>query len=94
MAAEVTNCCLSLQFLTNVFFIPYMAVRQFERKSKPNLAAPGCDPKRLPSYASALAVVGTIVGIVTFFWMPLAQPEYGGLADRWAFASCRAMILQ
>ena len=71
-----------MQFLTNVFFIPYMAVRQFESKSKPNLAAPGCDPKRLPSYAPALAVVGAIVGVVTLFWMPLAHPEFGGLADR------------
>ena len=73
---------MPMQFLTNVFFIPYMAVRQFESKSKPNLAAPGCDPKRLPSYAPALAVVGAIVGVVTLFWMPLAHPEFGGLADR------------
>ncbi|CAL5220468.1 g2491 [Coccomyxa viridis] len=73
------------QFLTNVFFIPYMAVRQFESKTKPNLAAPGCDPKRLPPYASVLAVVGVIVGVATFFWMPLAHPEYGSIADRWDF---------
>lgn len=73
---------LCVQFLTNVFFIPYMAVRQFETKTKPNQALPGCDPKRLPSYTKAIAVVGAIVGIVTLFWMPLANPEFGDLSDR------------
>lgn len=84
--APVITCPLPLQFLTNVFFIPYMAVRQFESKTKPNLAAPGCDPKRLPPYASVLAVVGAIVGVATFFWMPLAHPEFGSIADRFALS--------
>jgi len=29
--------------------------------------------------------VGAIVGIVTLFWMPLANPEFGDLSDRWEF---------
>ena len=61
-----------------------MAVRQFDTKTKPNRAPPGCDPKQLPSYTKAIAVVGAIVGIVTLFWMPLANPEFGDLSDRWA----------
>ena len=71
-----------LQFLTNVFFIPYMAVRQFTNRSKPNLEPPGCDPKRLPRYGAALGLTAAIVGVVTLFWIPLAQPECGDLADR------------
>ncbi len=88
LSALIITYPLPVQFLTNVFFIPYMAVRQFESKTKPNLAAPGCDPKRLPPYASVLAVVGVIVGVATFFWMPLAHPEYGSIADRYALSHC------
>ena len=71
-----------LQFLTNVFFIPYMALRQISGRRKPNTAPPGCDVARLPSYSSALGLVAAAVGIVTLFWIPLAQPEFGNLADR------------
>ena len=73
---------LLLQFLTNVFFIPYMALRQFSGRRKPSTAPPGCDVDRLPSYSSALGVVAAAVGLVTLFWIPLAQPEFGNLADR------------
>ena len=77
--------CL-LQFLTNVFFIPYLALRQFDG-SKPNTANSGVEPARLPPYAAAIGVVGAVVGVVSLFWGPLARPEYGGLADRSALPS-------
>lgn len=69
------------QFLTNVFFIPYMALRESDG-GKPNTASNGCNPSALPSYAPALGVVAAIVGVVTFFWVPLALPQFGGLTDR------------
>lgn len=71
-----------MQFLTNVFFIPYMALRQFGEGGKPNEAPAGSDPAWLPRYAAAIGVVGAVVGIVTLFWIPLAEPEFGGLIDR------------
>ena len=73
---------LLLQFLTNVFFIPYMALRQFSGRRRPNAAPPGFDVERLPSYSSALGLVAAAVGIVTLFWILLAQSEFGNLADR------------
>ena len=72
---------LLLQFLTNVFFIPYLALRQFDG-SKPNNAKSGVEPSKLPPYAAVLGVTGAVVGVVSLFWAPLARPEYGGLADR------------
>ena len=81
-AVVLWNAVLLLQFLTNVFFIPYMALRQFSGRRKPNMAPSGCDVERLPSYSSALGQVAAAVGTVTLFWIPLAQPEFGNLADR------------
>lgn len=80
-----------LQFLTNVFFIPYMALRNFD-DGKPNKAPDGCVPSALPSYAAVLGVVSALVGLVTCFWVPLAHPEFGGLSDRSA-ALCRCHTL-
>ena len=59
-----------------------MALRQLSGRSRPNTASPGCDVERLPSYSSALGLVAAAVGTVTLFWIPLAQPQFGNLADR------------
>ena len=61
-----------------------MALRQFADGGKPNLAPAGTDPARLPRYAAALGAVGAVVGLVTLLWVPLAEPQFGGLLDRWA----------
>ena len=79
-----------VQFLTNVFFIPYMALREFRKGGRPNDAEPGVEPSALPSYARLIGRVGAAVGLVTLLYVPLARPEYGGLADRcaaWVHAS-------
>ena len=80
--AVLRKALLPLQFLTNVFFIPYMALRQLSGRREPNTAPPGCDVERLPAYSSALGLVAAAVGLATLFWIPLAQPEFGNLADR------------
>ena len=74
---------LCMQFLTNVFFIPYMALREYMEGWKPNNAKPGLEPSALPPYASLIGWVGAAVGLATLFYVPLARAEYGGLADRW-----------
>lgn len=58
-----------------------MALRQSDQ-GKPNQAPDGCSTNALPPYAAALGVVGAIVGLITLFWVPLAQPDFGGLTDR------------
>ncbi len=73
--------CVHLQFLTNVFFIPYMALRESDG-GKPNQAPDGCEPSSLPPYSATLGVVAAVVGVVTLFWIPLTRPEFGGLTDR------------
>jgi hypothetical protein len=89
----VSDSVLLSQFLTNVFFIPYMALRQFGGDGKPNLAPPGLDPARLPPYAAAIGVAAAAVGLVTFFWVPLALPDqFGGLADRYNITSWRSPV--
>ena len=86
---------LGTQFLTNVFMIPYMALRQFDN-GRPNAAEPGVEPSRLPSYAGVLGCVAAVVGLVTIGWIPLARPEFGNLADRcgrspscWLLSPCK-----
>lgn len=61
-------------FLTNVFLIPYMALR---REIKPQPFVP-----QQTLIAKSFAVISLIVGITALGWLGLARPEYGALGDR------------
>lgn len=85
-----------LQFLTNVFMLPYMALRLAPDASEVNptssssgggqpgqpdaAAAPG-----LPAYAPLFGAVGATIGVVSLVWAVAARPEYGDLLERWEF---------
>lgn len=61
-------------FLTNVFLIPYMALRR------------DFDPQpfvlQQKFIARSFALVALIVGLTALVWLGLARPEYGDLGDR------------
>ncbi|KAK9826114.1 hypothetical protein WJX81_004563 [Elliptochloris bilobata] len=76
---------LGTQFLTNVFFIPYMALREAAGRSLGGASPSGAQADRLPGYARALGVLGALVGAATCVWVAAARPEVGGAAERWAY---------
>lgn len=80
-----TMWCAVLQFLTNIFFMPYLALREQPAGSRGTAA--DADPKqaKLPNYAPLIGVTGAVVGVASVIWAISVRPEYGGLADRWQY---------
>lgn len=80
---SLLNLFSVLQFLTNIFFIPYMALRQQPAGSKGTTDKPG--KAELPGYAPALGWTGAVIGIGSVIWALAVRPEYGGLTERWQY---------
>lgn len=74
-----------LHLQTNVFFIPYMCLREQPPGSKGTSSGPRQQAK-LPSYASIVGGVAGAVGLISIGWALAVRPEFGGLAQRWSFA--------
>ena len=75
-----------LQFITNVVFIPYMALREQPAASASTSSAPQASPEavsRLPYYAKYMGGVSAFIGIVSIGWALAGRPEFGSVADRW-----------
>lgn len=77
--------CLLLQFLTNIFFVPYLALREQPAGSRGTTA--DADPKtaKLPGYAPIIGITGAVIGLGSIVWALSIRPEYGGLAERWQY---------
>lgn len=77
------------QFLTNVFFIPYLAVRAATEPPPPDnpTALPPTPPQSgpLPTWAPAFGATSLAVGLTSIVWALAARPEYGGLQDRLSY---------
>ena len=76
-----------MQFLTNVFMLPYMALRLLpvskeQERFRPQLPL---GPFKWPAYTPLYGVIGGFVGAVCVWWGLAYRPEYGGLADRAAY---------
>lgn len=74
---------VAVQFLTNAFFVPYMAVRERlpsreERKLE--------KPRQLPSFSRVFGIVSFAIAGISVAWLLGGRPESGGLDVRWAFA--------
>jgi len=65
-------------FLTNVFCIPYMALR--EQQQLP--VAGDVPPRQLPAWAPAVGGIAAVVGTVSIVWAIAARPEFGDVASR------------
>lgn len=79
----------SLQmFLTNVFLIPYMAIRLNDVNNECTPPKQSQFSKLMTNGAGAVAAVGSLVCIISAFWFLYGRGGsqiYGGLADRWDF---------
>ncbi|KAL0050493.1 hypothetical protein WJX82_000777 [Trebouxia sp. C0006] len=76
---------LGTQFLTNIFFVPYLALREQPAGSRGTRA--DADPKaaKLPGYAPIIGITGAAIGLGSIVWALSIRPEYGGLAERWQY---------
>ena len=74
-----------LQFLTNIFFVPYLALREQPAGSRGTVA--DADPKsaKLPSYAPFIGLTGVVIGAASIVWALAVRPEFGGLPERWQY---------
>ncbi|GIL83829.1 hypothetical protein Vretimale_10594 [Volvox reticuliferus] len=76
-----------IMFLTNVFYIPYLA----QRAAPEPPATPGALPPQppanspLPWWAPAFGATSLTVGLLSIGWALAARPEYGGLAERLSY---------
>lgn len=77
-----------IMFLTNVFYIPFLALRAAPEPSP----TPGAMPPRpppsapLPSWAPVFGATGLAVGLFSIGWALAGRPETGGdLAVRWQY---------
>ena len=76
--------CICLQFLTNVFFVPYMALR--ERLLTPEQPQQE-QPRRLPSFSRLFGAVSLGVGLISAAWLVGGRADFGPLDQRWQFAA-------
>lgn len=75
-------------FLTNVFLIPYMAIRLSDVDVERTPPKQSQFSQLMTNGARAVAAVGSVVCIVSAFWFLYGRGGtqiYGGLTDRWDF---------
>lgn len=70
---------LGTAFLTNLFYLPWLALRQPNR----NPPLPPLSPFEKLAESRWLPGMLAIVALVAFAWAGWARPEFGSLTDRW-----------
>ncbi|KAK9812268.1 hypothetical protein WJX73_009037 [Symbiochloris irregularis] len=86
------------QFITNVVFLPFMAIREQPAGSFGTLTQSQTDARlaeltaegpegdlRMPYYAPAMGAVAAVIGLVSIAWAVVGRPEFGGMPERWDF---------
>lgn len=72
-----------VQFITNIFFIPFLALRE-TMPAQPQTAGQQSD---LPDVSPWAGWVALAVGVFSIGWAAVARPEYGGIAERLQYFS-------
>ncbi|GAX72993.1 hypothetical protein CEUSTIGMA_g445.t1 [Chlamydomonas eustigma] len=84
---------LGIMFLTNVFYIPFMALRAAPEPEKPLSVESWFMSKRpsagkpppdqpLPGWAPLFGATSLTVGVISLVWAFIARPEYGDVSAR------------
>ncbi len=83
---------LGIMFLTNVFFIPFLAMRAAPEPEEPASSSGGSSssiaPQQaggLPGFATGMGITGAAVGLLSVAWALAARPEFGDLSARLAY---------
>ena len=80
---EMLPTLLGMQFLTNAFFLPYLATRPSEEDGVV-VALDELSPVERATESRALPLLLGGVGAVAVWWFCNARPEFGGLDERLA----------
>ncbi|KAG2435174.1 hypothetical protein HXX76_007258 [Chlamydomonas incerta] len=87
-----------IMFLTNVFYIPYLALRAAPEPIPEDAAARAADAGKLalpppppadtplPDWAPRFGATSLAVGLFSIGWAAVGRPEYGDLAERVSYA--------
>lgn len=91
----------AIMFITNIFFIPFMALRAGPQPPEASTATstssssrgsrlrtakvPAPGSQQLPGWSRALGALGMGLGGFCFAWALWGRPEWGDMAARWAY---------
>lgn len=75
---------VGMQFLTNAFYLPYLATRAPENTAETVYVEDLDDTEAKISESRALGPLLAVVGLAAVFWGLFARPEFGDFSERWA----------
>ena len=71
-----------VQFITNIFFVPFIALRESMPAPASKQLSREEDQRRLPSWSPLAGWIAAAVFVVSVGWAAFARPEVGGIAER------------
>lgn len=81
---------LSAQFITNIFFVPFLALQMSMPAPAPKQSSRKEDQQRLPAWSPIAGWTAAAVALLSVGWSLFARPEYGGIAERLQYATASA----
>jgi hypothetical protein len=71
-----------LQFITNIFFVPFIALRESMPAPASGQFSRQEDQRRLPRWSPLTGWIAAAVALISIGWAAFARPEFGGIAER------------
>lgn len=78
----MTVLCFWSQFITNIFFVPFIALRESMPAPVSKQLSREEDQRRLPSWSPLAGWIAAAVFAISVGWAAVARPEFGGIAER------------